>query len=131
MSALPPAAGPPASTSTSAPLPPPAESRRLHRHGGEAGRSPFVPLLVFFAAALAWSGFQFQQLRLETETLSGLRATQEAQFLQAQKVRATLDMLALETQKLADAGNTNARTVVDELRKRGITINRPTTENKK
>jgi hypothetical protein len=40
-------------------------------------------------------------------------------------------MLALETQKLADAGNPNARTVVDELRKRGITINRPTTENKK
>lgn len=47
------------------------------------------------------------------------------------KVRATLDALALETRKLADAGNANARVVVDELRKRGITINRPSDVAKK
>jgi hypothetical protein len=33
--------------------------------------------------------------------------------------------MAVETQKLADLGNANARLIVDELRKRGITINRP------
>jgi hypothetical protein len=44
---------------------------------------------------------------------------------QAEKVRSTLDRLALETQKLADAGNPSARIVVDELRRRGVTINPP------
>jgi len=47
------------------------------------------------------------------------------QVEQAQKVRQTLDRLASETQRLADGGNANARLVVEELRKRGVTINRP------
>jgi hypothetical protein len=95
------------------------------------GKSPFVPLLVFFLAAAMWSAFQFLQLQLESETLVVLRANQEAQLQQAQKVRATLDAMALQTQKLADAGNANARLVVEELRKRGITINRPAVESTK
>jgi hypothetical protein len=42
---------------------------------------------------------------------------------QAQRVRQTLDALASETKKLADAGNPNAKIVIDELAKRGITVN--------
>jgi hypothetical protein len=87
--------------------------------------SPFVPLLVFFLAAAAWSGFQFRQLQLEKVTLTALQDGQQPLIEQAEKVRTTLDALALETQKLADAGNPRAQVVVEELRKRGITINRP------
>ena len=41
----------------------------------------------------------------------------------ATQFRAKLDKVARETQQLADRGNPNAKFVVDELRKRGITIN--------
>lgn len=108
-----------------------ATFRALEGHEMRTGKSPFVPLLVFFLAAAMWSAFQFLQLQLESETLVVLRANQEAQLQQAQKVRATLDAMALQTQKLADAGNANARLVVEELRKRGITINRPAVESTK
>lgn len=74
---------------------------------------------------VAWSGFQFRQLQLEKATLTTLRTNQQELVQQAEKVRSTLDRLALETQKLADAGNPSARIVVDELRKRGVTINQP------
>jgi preprotein translocase subunit SecF len=88
-------------------------------------KSAFVPLLVLMAALAVWTGFQTLQLSHEREALATLRANQEAQVQQAQKVRQTLDQLASETQKLADGGNANARIVVEELRKRGVTINRP------
>ena len=92
---------------------------------GPGRRSPFIPLLILFLATAAWSGFQFRQLQLEKATLTTLRTNQEELVQQAEKVRSTLDRLALETQKLADAGNPSARIVVDELRRRGVTINPP------
>jgi hypothetical protein len=104
-----------------------ARRERL-RQEGQKGRTPFVPLLIFFAAAVAWSAFQFYQLQLESATLATLRANQDPQLQQAQRVRSTLDTMALETQKLADAGNPNARLVVEELGKRGITIKRTATD---
>jgi hypothetical protein len=88
-------------------------------------RSAFLPLLILMLALAAWTGYQTFQLSREREALATLRANQEQPLLQAQRVRQTLDQLATETQKLADAGNANARTVVEELRKRGVTINRP------
>jgi hypothetical protein len=111
----------------------PAPYSRRHAHASRRASdsaeartfSPFVPLLVFFLAWLAWAAFQAVQLHEENKTLQALRASQQDQMQQANKVRQTLDALALETQKLADAGNTNAKLVIDELRKRGITVNRP------
>jgi hypothetical protein len=40
-------------------------------------------------------------------------------------VRASLDAVATATAELAAGGNANARAIVDELAKRGITIERP------
>jgi hypothetical protein len=82
-----------------------------------------VPLLIFFAAWLAWAIFQALQLHEESKSLQSLKASQEQQVQQAQRVRQTLDALASETKKLADAGNPNAKIVIDELAKRGITVN--------
>ena len=48
---------------------------------------------------------------------------QEQVVQNATKMRAQLDALAAETQRLADQGNPNAKLLVEELRKRGITIN--------
>ena len=96
-----------------------------HAPAREEQTSAFVPLLILMAALAIWTGFQTFQLTHEREALAALRVNQEAQVQQAQKVRQTLDQLASETQKLADGGNANARIVVEELRKRGVTINRP------
>jgi hypothetical protein len=82
-----------------------------------------LPILIFFAAWLAWAVFQALQLHEESKSLQSLKANQEQQVQQAQRVRQTLDTLASETKKLADAGNPNAKIVIDELAKRGITVN--------
>jgi hypothetical protein len=90
-------------------------------------RSAFLPLLILTLALAVWTGYQTYQLARERDTLAALKANQAAPIEQARKVRQTLDRLASETQRLADGGNANARLVVEELRKRGVTINRPAT----
>ena len=87
------------------------------------GRSPFAPLLLFGTTLLLWLGFQSVQLLGERQQLATLRAAQNPQVEAAGKVRASLDTVATATAQLAESGNANARTIVEELRKRGITIN--------
>lgn len=84
--------------------------------------SPFVPLLLTMIALLVWSGAQMLQLFSEHSTLKTILANQAAPFAASQKLRGQLDGIASGTQRLADQGNSNAKLVVDELRKRGITI---------
>ena len=85
--------------------------------------SPFLPLLLLAAALVVWFGFQTYQLASESHQLTLLHAGQEAQIEAAGKVRASLDTVAAATARLADGGNVNARILVAELRRRGITIN--------
>lgn len=80
-------------------------------------------MLILMLGMVAWSGFQLQHLTTEADALATARAGQEAQVQQAAKVRQALEAVAQETRKLADAGNANAKVVVEELRKRGVTIN--------
>jgi DUF1365 family protein len=93
------------------------------RPDAPVGHSPFVPMLLAAVALAAWFGFQTQQLVRERSQLATLHTTQDAQVDAATKLRASLDAVAAATAKLADAGNVNARLLVEELRKRGITIN--------
>jgi hypothetical protein len=86
-------------------------------------RSVFVPLLIVIATYLAWTMFQTSLLVRERNALATMRLTQEKQVQESQKLRANLDTVARETQLLANRGNPNALLIVDELRKRGITIN--------
>ena len=92
--------------------------------GAEAtSRSAFVPLLLGGLAVLGWLGFQAQQLYAERHALQTAYASQQQTVDNSAKLRASLDTLAADTQRLADAGNPNARALVDELKKRGVTIN--------
>jgi len=95
--------------------------RSLSARNREA--SPFLPLLLLSLTLLAWLGFQSYQLMRESRQLAQMRFAQEAQVEAAGKVRSSLDTVATATAKLADSGNVNARILVAELRKRGITIN--------
>jgi hypothetical protein len=84
--------------------------------------SPFLPLLLIALALLTWLAFQGVQLGLEQRQLRLAQASLDTQHEAATKLRAALNALATATAKLASDGNANARVVVEELRKRGVTI---------
>jgi hypothetical protein len=89
----------------------------MHSH------SPFVPLLLGGLAMLGWLGFQVQQQLAERELLVAAHASQQQTVDKAGKLRASLDALAADTQRMAQAGNPSAKLLVDELARRGVTIN--------
>ena len=94
-------------------------SRRLTEHM----RSVFLPWLLLALAFVVWLGFQSYQLVSERQQLKMLRASQDANLEGANKVRGSLDALATRTAKLDGEGNATAHVIVEELRKRGVTIN--------
>ena len=100
-------------------IPPSADAAPIERG---LPRSVFVPLLVVVVTNLVWTVFQTVQLARERETLASLQTSQAQPLQNARKLRESLDRLARDTQALATKGNTNATLVVDELRKRGVTI---------
>ncbi len=86
-------------------------------------RGPFLPLLLASTALLGWMGFQTWQLFTDRQALLAAHANQQQTVENAGKLRGSLDVLAADTQRLADAGNASARLLVEELKKRGVTIN--------
>ena len=89
----------------------------------DAAARVFLPVALLAVAIFLWVGFQTTQLIRERQALQTLRQGQEAQVQSSQKLRASLEAIATGTAKLAHQGNPNARLIVDELRKRGLTIN--------
>ena len=88
-----------------------------------AGLSLFLPVLLLALAFVAWLAFQAMQQVSERQQLTQTQASLEPQEQAATKLRASLDALAVATAGLAAQGNPNARVIVEELRKRGVTIN--------
>ena len=88
-----------------------------------APRSAFVPTLLMALAIVGWLAFQGVQLVRERLQLGELQANLSTQAEAATKLRASLDTVATATAKLAADGNASARLIVEELRKRGVTIN--------
>lgn len=101
-------------------LPPQEQAPRQPRRSQHGA---FVPLLLMELALLLAFGFQTAQLLRERQALQDAHAGQQQTVDNAGKLRTSLDALAADTQRLADAGNANAALLVSELRKRGITIN--------
>ena len=85
--------------------------------------SSFVPLLLVVATLLTLLGFQATQLYNDRANLQQLREGQEQPLTEAQNLRKQLDGVAADTARLAEQGNANAKRVIEELAKRGITIN--------
>jgi hypothetical protein len=100
-------------------------SRRHHREEPRETplRTPFIPLALLALAVLIWVGFQTVQLIGERQRLFAAVESQDVLVQNSQKLRVNLDSLATETAKLAEQGNASARLLVEELRKRGVTIN--------
>lgn len=89
---------------------------------GNDNQNPFLPILLLAVAVVSWSGFQTTQLVIERSKLREAISSQEAQMDQSGKLRERLQSLAGRVAKLARDGNANATIVVEELRKRGITL---------
>jgi hypothetical protein len=131
-----PVAAPSTATATSTTTPTKFNDSRPHDYGYRtaansrpapvvaqpAAPSLFVPVLLATLALLGWLVFQTLQLAKEREALQSAFASQQQTVDNAAKLRASLDAVAADTQRLADSGNPNAKLLVDELRKRGITI---------
>ncbi len=99
------------------------EDNITHRSSRQVVYDLFVPLLLVVVAVALWFGFQAVQLFKERAALNDTLAAQEKTIQEAKKLRNSLDAVARETALLADKGNQNAKIIVDELKKRGITIN--------
>lgn len=96
---------------------------RSHRHTNRAEYSIFAPLMLLSTALVVWFAFQTVQLVRERGELATISENQDASVADAAKVRQALDALASSTKRLADEGNANAQLIVQELEKRGVTIN--------
>jgi hypothetical protein len=84
--------------------------------------SVFVPVFLLALTYLAWTVFQTTQLAIERNALQTLRSNQEKQMDESKKVRERFEALSRETHLLANRGNRGAMLIMQELRKRGITI---------
>ena len=99
----------------------------LHDEAGTArdrrANDVFLALIPLALSVVVWMSYQTWSLLGERSQLALAATSQEAPLAQAGKLRSALDVLATNTQKLADEGSGAARTVVQELAKRGVTIN--------
>ena len=85
-------------------------------------RSSTLPLTLTLVSLLLWFGFQTVQLVVERGNLLLLQGNLGGAMQEAQKVRAQIETLISKTAELANQGNASAKTVVEELEKRGIPI---------
>lgn len=107
-----------------APAAPPAPAAAIATaDAARPARSAFLPLLLGLLALTLWLAFQAWLQNQDRLQLQQAGATIRPSVEQSATLRQSLDRLARDTQSLANAGNGNARVLVEELRKRGITIN--------
>lgn len=85
-------------------------------------RSSFTPLLLGLLALCGFLGHQGWLALQDRDALLAAQAGQQASVDSAAKLRASLDTLAADTQRLATAGNAGAAALVAQLKQRGITI---------
>ena len=85
-------------------------------------RASSLPLILTVVSLLVWFGFQTVQLVLERSDLSQLKGNFEAAMQESQKTRVQLEALITKTAELASQGNASAKTVVEELERKGIPI---------
>jgi hypothetical protein len=81
---------------------------------------PAVALLALgFFLLLA---FQAVELIREGSAIRQIRAAQEQNVQEGLRLRAQLNAVAGKTAALADAGDANAKAIIDEMRKLGISV---------
>ena len=85
--------------------------------------SPWPAVTLITIAMVTWFGFQTYQLVREREVLQSVKVSQEPTIEQAKKLRTQLEAISKKTLELAQQGNAGAVLIVEELARRGVTIN--------
>jgi len=99
------------------------ESTQAKGVGSLSSNTVVASLMMLALSQMVWMGYQGYEQWQRRGSLMALRAGQESAMGEAQKLRSALDKLAADTKVLSDQGDMNARLLVVELEKRGITIN--------
>jgi hypothetical protein len=81
-----------------------------------------LPLALVVLGFFLMVAFQTVQLVREHGHIGDVRAAQEPTIQEGLKLRQQLDSLATKTAQLADAGNANAKAIIEALRRDGITV---------
>ena len=81
-----------------------------------------VPLTLAVLALFGMVTFQAVQLVRERGHLADLKLAQEPTVQDGVKLRQQLESLGAKTAQLAEAGNANAKAIVDEFRRQGVTL---------
>jgi len=81
-----------------------------------------IPLLILSLAVALFLGFQVQQALTERANLQQAQAAQDKPLEQAREIQQKLDQLAVGTLRLAEAGNSNAKELVERMKQAGVTI---------
>lgn len=84
-----------------------------------------VPFLIVLVSFVVYLGFQTYQLLQQRALIKTAHSNQNAPIAEANKVRHQLDSIAGKTAALAARGNANAKLVIDNLSRQGITISPP------
>ena len=84
-----------------------------------------VQLTLMALALFLMLGLQTVVLILDRASLMNLGTQQDPTVQQSLKVRQQLDSVARGIARLAEEGDVNAKAIIDDLRRQGITVNNP------
>ena len=84
-----------------------------------------LPIILVVVSLFAFMTFETGEAIHDRGALADLRRSQEATVQEAIKLRQQLETLAGKTAQLAAQGDESAKTVVDQMKRQGVTLNPP------
>jgi len=95
------------------------------RSGGRDWNGLSPPVILVVVSLFVLMAFQTSQAIHDRRTLEELGRSQEATVQEAVKLRQQLQTLASKTAELAAAGDAGAKSVIDQMKRQGVTLSAP------
>jgi hypothetical protein len=92
--------------------------------GGDRNGLP-LPLMLVVLSLFVLMAFETGQAIHDRGALEELRGAQQPSVQQAVKLRQQLQTLAGKTAQLATAGDPGAKSIVDQMKRQGVTLSAP------
>jgi hypothetical protein len=97
----------------------------IGQSGGRDWNGLPLPLVLVVLSLFVLMAFETSQAVRDRSALADLRRAQDPTVQQAIKLREQLQTLAGRTAELAAAGNADAQSVVDQMKRQGVTLSAP------
>ena len=81
-----------------------------------------VPVALLAVSFLLGLGFQTVQLVRDSQSLAAIGRSQDSPLQESVRIKQAMDSLAGDVAALADAGDPNAKQVVDEMAKQNVKL---------